>query len=227
MIQPDMKRLVAYSSVSHMGYIVIGMFAMNGAGVTGSILQMINHGLSTGALFLLVGLIYERRHTRMIEDYGGIANVMPRYALLFMIVLLSSIAVPGLNGFIGEFTTLVGVFTYSKYFGVIATLGAIFGAAYMLWMYERVFYGEVRHRENEKLVDLSFEEVVQFVPIIALFIVIGIYPSLFTDRMKTSVEYLVKNRNNYSLAIAGEAKSNMKFASITKNGTSKNREGVR
>jgi NADH-quinone oxidoreductase subunit M len=227
MIQPDMKRLVAYSSVSHMGYIVIGIFALNGAGVTGSILQMINHGLATGALFLLVGLIYEKRHTRLISDFGGIASIMPKFAFLFMIVLLSSIALPGLNGFIGEFMILVGVFSASKYIGVIATLGAIFGAVYMLWMYERVFYGPVTNKENEKLTDVTTSEILPFLPIIALFIIIGVYPSVFTDKMKTSVEYLVKNRSNYSLVIAGKSSNNMDLKEIVKEKLTTKKKGVK
>jgi NADH-quinone oxidoreductase subunit M len=202
MIQPDIKRLVAYSSVSHMGYIVVGMFALTSAGVTGSILQMINHGLATGALFLLVGVIYERRHTRLISEFGGLAHVMPKYATIFMIVTLSSIALPGLNGFVGEFMILLAAFSVSKYFGVFATFGAILGAAYMLWMYERVFYGPVTNKKNEVLEDLTMREILQFVPILILFLVIGLFPSLFTSPMESSVEHLVKNRDNYILTVA-------------------------
>lgn len=202
MVQPDIKKLVAYSSVSHLGFVMLGMMAFNTMGVSGSILQMVNHGLSTGALFLLVGMIYERRHTRMIEDFGGIAKVMPVFAVLFMIVTLSSIGLPGTNGFIGEFLVLLGAFT--KAFSdanlitgpariggiilvVLATSGVIFGAVYMLWMFQRVMFGKVTREENKSLKDLSVREVVVLLPIIAFIFIIGLYPTPFLKKMEASV----------------------------------------
>ena len=146
MAQKDMKKLVAYSSVSHLGFVMLGMFALNPAGLNGGILQMINHGLSTGALFLLVGILYERRHTRMIADFGGLGAVMPRYATVFLIITLSSIGLPALNGFVGEFTILVGAFDRQWWWAFWAVLGIVLGAAYMLWLYQRVFFGPLDPR---------------------------------------------------------------------------------
>ncbi len=149
MVQKDMKKLVAYSSVAHLGFVMLGLFALNNAGIQGGILQSINHGLSTGGLFLLVGIVYERTHTRMIADYGGLSGVMPVYAMLFMIILLASIGLPLLNGFVGEFTILTGVFLADWRWAAWASLGVILGAAYMLWLYQRVFFGEITHEKNK------------------------------------------------------------------------------
>jgi NADH:ubiquinone oxidoreductase subunit 4 (subunit M) len=150
MVQKDVKKLVAYSSVSHLGFVMLGLFTFGVIGATGGLLQMVNHGLSTGALFLLVGVIYERRHTRLIADFGGLARVMPAFAAVFMIVTLSSIGLPGTNGFIGEFLILLGAFGMKTWwpFAVLAATGVILAAAYMLWMYQRVFFGGIRHEEN-------------------------------------------------------------------------------
>jgi NADH-quinone oxidoreductase subunit M len=188
MAQKDMKKLVAYSSVSHMGFVMIGMFALNEAGLRGSILQMLNHGVSTGALFLLVGLIYERRHNRMIAEYGGLAKVMPVYAMFFMIITMSSIGLPTLNGFIGEFTILIGAFHHSWVWALIAASGIVLGAGYMLWMYQRVFFGELSNEKNKGLKDLNLREQWTLIPLIIMAFWIGLYPKPFFDRMAPTVD---------------------------------------
>jgi NADH-quinone oxidoreductase subunit M len=187
MVQPDMKRLIAYSSVSHMGFVMLGMFAFNEQGVQGSLLQMINHGLSTGGLFLIVGLIYDRRHTRQISELGGLSRQMPIYATLFAIVMFSSMGLPGLNGFIGEFLILVGAFQVAWWWGAFAVTGIILGAAYMLWLYQRTMFGEITKEENRKLPDLSPREIATLVPIIAFCFWIGLYPAPFLRAMQASV----------------------------------------
>jgi NADH-quinone oxidoreductase subunit M len=188
MAQKDMKKLVAYSSVSHMGFIMIGMFALNNVGLRGSILQMLNHGVSTGALFLLVGIVYERRHNRMIAEYGGIAKVMPLYATFFMIITMSSIGLPTLNGFIGEFTILIGVFHHSWIWALIAASGIVLGAAYMLWMYQRVFFGEITNDKNKDLTDLNLREQWTLIPLIILAFWVGLYPKPFFNLMEPTVD---------------------------------------
>jgi NADH-quinone oxidoreductase subunit M len=191
MAQKDMKKLVAYSSVSHLGFVMLGLFALNPTGIKGSVLQMINHGLSTGALFLLVGIIYERRHTRMIAEYGGISKVMPVFATYFMIITMSSIGLPALNGFIGEFTILVGAFSRSWVWATLAALGIVLGAAYMLWMYQRVFFGPLDNPENEGLKDLNWREIVYLAPIVLLCFWIGLYPKPFFRILETPVKDVV------------------------------------
>ncbi len=187
MVQPDMKRLIAYSSVSHMGFVMLGMFALNAQGVQGSLLQMVNHGLSTGALFLIVGLIYDRRHTRLISELGGLSKVMPVYAVLFAIIMLSSMGLPGLNGFIGEFLILLGAFRVSTLWAAVAVTGIILGAAYMLWLYQRTMFGEVENPKNLKLTDLDGREIATLVPIIIMCFWIGLYPTPFLRYMEKSV----------------------------------------
>ncbi|HSF33476.1 MAG TPA: NADH-quinone oxidoreductase subunit M [Candidatus Tectomicrobia bacterium] len=189
MAQPDLKKLVAYSSVSHLGFVMLGIFTMTPEGVQGAILQMINHGLSTGALFLLVGMVYERRHTRMIADYGGLAKQMPVFATLFAITMFSSIGLPGLNGFIGEFLILVGAFKTSYVWAGFAVLGIILGAAYMLWAFQRVMFGELDKPENARISDCNGREVAYMVPIIILMIWIGVYPRPYLRSMEASVTY--------------------------------------
>jgi len=191
MVQPDLKRLVAFSSVSHLGFCMLGIFAFNILGMEGGILQMVNHGLSTGALFLLVGMIYERRHTRMIADFGGLSKVLPLFAAFFGIVTLSSIGLPGLNGFVGEFLILVGSFLSRPLYAILATTGVVLAAVYMLWMFQRVMYGELDKPENKVLKDLSVREIVVIVPIIALIFFIGVFPRPFLRRMDASVQHLV------------------------------------
>jgi NADH-quinone oxidoreductase subunit M len=190
-VQPDLKKLVAYSSVSHLGFVMLGIFALNQQGVVGGVLQMINHGLSTGALFLMVGMIYERRHTRLIRDFGGLWAIMPAFCTLFLIVCLSSLGLPGLNGFVGEFLILVGTFQVSRTAGTLATLGIIFAAVYMLWMYQRVAFGAVTHDENRTLRDLSLREWVVVLPLVLLIVWIGVYPAAFTGKTEATVEALL------------------------------------
>ncbi len=184
LIQKDIKRLVAYSSVSHMGMIMLGLLALNIEGFKGSVYQMLNHGLSTGALFLLVGIIYERTHTRQISDYGGVAKLMPVYSAVFMLIMFSSAGLPGLNGFIGEFLILWGTFEANKLIAVFAATGIIIGAAYLLWLYRRVFNGPVKEGLKEKVFDLNIREILYIVPIIILVIWMGVYPSTFTKMIK-------------------------------------------
>jgi len=192
MAQKDMKKLVAYSSVSHLGFCMLGMFALNPHGLSGSVLQMINHGLSTGGLFLLVGIIYERRHTRMIADYGGLAKVMPIYAMLFMVITMASIGLPTLNGFIGEFTILIGAFTVSTAWAVLAATGIVLSAGYMLWMYQRAFFGEITHEENKTLKDVGLREQWTLIPLIVMCFWIGLYPKPFFRIMEPSVKRIVE-----------------------------------
>ena len=190
--QDDLKRLVAYSSVSHLGFVMLGIFAMNVQAVEGSILQMVNHGLSTGALFLLVGMIHERRHTRMIGEFGGLSRPLPRFALCFLIVTMSSIGLPGLNGFVGEFLILAGAFRVHKGLAALAALGIILAAVYMLWMWQRVMWGESRWPENLGLHDLGRREMTMLVPIILLILWIGLSPNHLLRKMDASVAQLLE-----------------------------------
>jgi NADH-quinone oxidoreductase subunit M len=192
LVQTDIKKLVAYSSVSHLGFVMLGIFAFNSQGLDGAVLQMVNHGLSTGALFLLVGMIYDRRHTRLISDFGGMAKVMPAFAAFFLVVSLSSIGLPGLNGFVGEFLVLLGAFQTMPTFAIIGALGVILAAVYMLWMYQRVMFGEVTHEANTHLTDLTLREVVVLVPIVLVIVWIGLYPKPFVNRMEASTRAIVE-----------------------------------
>jgi NADH-quinone oxidoreductase subunit M len=191
MMQKDLKRLIAFSSVSHLGFVMLGLFTFTMPGVQGGIIQMINHGLSTGALFLIVGVIYERRHTRLISEFGGLSTPMPVYASIFMIVALSSIGLPGLNGFVGEFLILLGAFKANMWYAIIAATGVIFAAAYMLWMFQRVMFGKVENDKNKDLKDLSWREIAIFAPLILFIVWIGVYPSTFLDKTKASTENFV------------------------------------
>jgi len=198
MAQRDWKRLVAYSSVSHMAMVMLGMFALTPVGITGSIVQQLNHGISTGALFLLVGVVYERRHTREISQYGGLSKVMPVYAAVFLIMTMSSIGLPALNGFIGEILILQGVFVVSKWWAAAAATGIVLGAAYMLWLYQRTMFGKIDNPKNEGLADLSLREFATFAPLIVLAVWIGLYPTPFLDRLETSVSRVMARVNaNY------------------------------
>ncbi|MDD4051734.1 MAG: NADH-quinone oxidoreductase subunit M [candidate division Zixibacteria bacterium] len=191
MVQKDIKSLVAFSSVSHMGFVMLGMMTLNQQGLSGSILQMVNHGVSTGALFILVGMIYERRHTRLIADFGGLAKPLPVYAAFFMIVMLSSIGVPGTNGFVGEFLILLGSWSYNQVYAILAATGVIFAACYMLWMYQRVFFGKITNPANEKLVDLNLREKIVLVPLVIMIFWIGFYPKPFLKLMEPAVKTLI------------------------------------
>ena len=190
-VQPDMKKLVAYSSVSHLGFVMLGIFTLTPQGLVGGVIQMVNHGLSTGALFLLVGMIYERRHTRLIADFGGLWSVVPAFSALFMVVVLSSLGLPGLNGFVGEFLVLVGAFQTSPWLAAVATSGIVFAAVYLLWMYQRVIFGEVTHQANRSLRDLSPREWALLVPIVVLIVWIGVYPTAFTGKTEATIEALI------------------------------------
>jgi len=201
---------VAYSSVSHLGFVMLGIFALNDQGVLGGQLQMINHGISTGALFLLVGVVYERRHTRLISDYGGLSKVVPVYTVLFAITMLSSIGLPGLNGFVGEFLILIGAFKKSYVYAAFAVIGIVLGAAYMLWLFQRVFFGNLDNPENEKLTDCNTREVLYLLPLIILMFWIGLYPKPFLGRMEASVKKVVKMVN------AAEAPQKAALGKMTK-----------
>jgi NADH-quinone oxidoreductase subunit M len=192
LMQKDMKKLVAYSSVSHLGFCTLGIFVANQAGIAGSVIQQINHGISTGALFLIVGILYERRHTREISEYGGISNVMPVYATITMIMFLSSMGLPLLNGFIGEFTILQGTFIESKAWAARAVPGVILAAAYLLWLYQRVFFGAVTNPKNEKLQDLTPREILTFAPLVAAALFIGLYPKPMFQILQQPVAQLVQ-----------------------------------
>jgi NADH-quinone oxidoreductase subunit M len=203
-VQPDLKKLVAYSSVSHLGFVMLGIFTLTSQGVVGSILQMVSHGLSTGALFLLVGMIYERRHTRLIADFGGLWAVIPAFSAIFMIAVLSSVGLPGLNGFVGEFLILVGAFQVDRTLAALATTGIIFAAVYLLWMYQRVIFGEVTHPDNRTLTDLSVREWAVIVPVMVFIVWIGVYPSAFTGKIEASVDALITQvQSKASVARAG------------------------
>jgi NADH-quinone oxidoreductase subunit M len=192
MVQDDVKKLVAYSSVAHLGFVMLGIFALNQQGISGGMLQMLNHGVSTGALFLIVGFIYERRHTRLIVDFGGLSKQMPVFAVCFMIVTLSSIGLPGTNGFVGEFLVLLGAFESSlRWYAIIATSGVILSAVYMLWMFQRVMFGELNNPKNQTLQDLNAREIVIMVPLIALIFIMGVYPNPFIEKMAPAIDRLV------------------------------------
>src|SRR5689334_3593044 len=192
LMQKDMKKLVAYSSVSHLGFCTLGIFALSPLGLSGSVLQQINHGISTGALFLIVGVLYERRHTREISEYGGISNVMPLYATITMIMFLSSMGLPLLNGFVGEFTILQGTFVENWRWAAWAIPGVVLAAAYLLWLYQRVFFGPVTNPKNEKLHDLTPRELLTFAPLVIMALWIGLYPKPFFEILETPVNQLVQ-----------------------------------
>ena len=222
LMQKDMKKLVAYSSVSHLGFCTLGIFALNSAGLSGSVLQQINHGISTGALFLIVGILYERRHTREISEYGGISNVMPVYATITMIMFLSSMGLPLLNGFVGEFTILQGTFMENWRWGAWAVPGVVLAAAYLLWLYQRVFFGTVTNPKNEKLHDLTPREVLTFVPLLIMAFWIGLYPKPFFQILEQPVNQIVQDVRNpragagVNAALPPSANTTLAAASVTK-----------
>jgi NADH-quinone oxidoreductase subunit M len=191
MVQPDLKKLVAYSSVSHLGFVVLGIAAMNVQGVEGAVFQMLSHGISTGGLFLIVGMLSDRRHTRLIAEFGGLKKITPRLVAAFFIVTLASIGLPGLNGFVGEFLVLLGAFSWDPRFAACAASGVILSAVYMLWMFQRVNYGTVTYEENASLPDLSGRELAILVPVVALTIVMGVMPNLFLRPMQPAVERML------------------------------------
>jgi NADH-quinone oxidoreductase subunit M len=230
LVQTDVKKLVAYSSVSHLGFVLLGMFALNQQGMQGAVLQMINHGLSTGGLFLLVGMIYERRHTREMSEFGGLWRAIPIFTLCFLIMTLSSIGLPGLNGFIGEFLILLGAFEHpaQRVVTAIGATGVILGACYMLWMFQKVTEGPLDNPENRSLRDLTGREIAVLAPLVALIFVIGVYPNLFLRQFDQSVRGIVARvdaargpavaaieRPNFNTETRrhGEEKGNIKVAS--------------
>jgi len=201
-VQPDIKKLVAYSSVSHLGFVVLGIFTLTPPGLVGGIIQMINHGLSTGALFLVVGMLYERRHTRLISEFGGLWTPVPALSVLFLIVVLSSLGLPGLNGFVGEFLVLLGAFVVNPWLAAIATTGIIFAAVYLLWMYQRVIFGVVTNEANRRLPDLSGREWAILLPILLFIAWIGVYPTTFTGLTEVSVQALIAQVQSKAAASA-------------------------
>ncbi len=212
MVQKDVKKLVAYSSVSHLGFVVLGLFAFNTMSVQGALIQMVNHGLSTGALFLIVGMIYDRTHTRLIKDYGGISKVVPVFAVMFMISTLASIGLPGLNGFIGEFLILNGAFNSTvipqNVFAVIAASGVILAAVYMLWMFQRVMFGPITNESNKNLVDLNAREIGILVPLVILMFWIGIRPVDFLQYSEQQVSEVIETSKEKSVAVRQAANPN-------------------
>ncbi len=205
MVQPDFKKLVAYSSVSHLGFVMLGIFALTLQSVQGALMVMINHGISTGALFLLVGIIYERRHSRLIDAYGGIARVVPMFAAVLTFVSLSSIGLPGTNGFVGEFLVLLGTFRTYPVLAVISTIGVIFAAVYLLWALQRILYNPLDKPENTHLADLNRRELAMLVPLIAAIIWLGVYPAPVLRRMESSAQLLVDRVQGASAPRLSEA----------------------
>jgi NADH-quinone oxidoreductase subunit M len=199
LMQKDMKKLIAYSSVSHMGFVMLGIFTFSPMAVKGAVLQMINHGISTGALFLIVGVLYERRHTRLIADFGGLSSRMPLYAAIFLVMALSSIGLPGLNGFIGEFMILMGTWNVHWVWAAVAATGIVLGAGYMLWLYQRVMFGRLENSANETLKDLTVREFAIFVPLVVLAFWIGVYPKPFLEIIDKPVERIIRIVNPASV----------------------------
>lgn len=191
MVQDDVKKLVAYSSVSHLGFVMLGLFAFNIEGIQGSVYQMLNHGFSTGALFMLIGVIYERRHTRMIADFGGLTRIVPLFAFTFMVVTFSSVGLPGLNGFVGEFLILLGAYQTAPMATAFAATGVILGAVYMLWMFRRVMFGPLSNPDNHHMTDLNGREIAVMVPFLVMIVLMGVYPKPFLDRMEPTIKAFV------------------------------------
>ncbi len=208
LVQEDMKKLIAYSSVAHMGYVTMGIFAANQQGIDGAIFQMISHGFISGALFLCVGVIYDRMHTRDIDAYGGLAVRMPAYALIFMFFTMANVGLPGTSGFVGEFLTLMGIFQVNTWVAAVATSGVILSAAYSLWLYRRVVFGDLIKESLKAITDMTAREKAIFAPLVAMTLLLGVYPSLVTDIIGPSVEALI---HNYDLALA-DAPSAVKAA---------------
>lgn len=202
LMQHDMKKLIAYSSVAHMGIVTIGIFTPNALGISGSIIQMLSHGVVSGALFMIVGVVYDRIHSREIDRYGGLAERMPGYALIFMLFMLASVGLPGTSGFVGELMIIVGVFQVSTWTATFAATGLILGAAYMLWLYRRTIFGALDKTELKNIAAMRPNEIIAFAPLVILTIVMGVYPSLFLDPMQASVDNLV-------LQITGEAATSL------------------
>ena len=217
MVQPNMKKLIAYSSVSHMGVVMLGVFALNQTAMTGGLYQMLNHGISTGALFLLAGMVYDRTHTLEIKDYSGLAKLMPVYAVFFLVATLSSIAVPLTNGFVGEFLTLLGSYQVSPLLTIIATTGVIFGAVYMLWLVQRIFFGPAKEVGAMPLPDLNWKEVVGLIPMVILIFVMGVYPKPFLEKLERPAEtVLLKLDDEREIVGANHSPSSLREMVIQK-----------
>src|SRR5690606_13770570 len=204
LMQEDMKKLIAYSSVAHMGYVTMGIVAFNTQGIQGGIFQMLSHGLVSGALFLCVGVVYDRLHTREIAAYGGLVNNMPKCALVFMVFTMAKVGLPGTSGFVGELLTLIGIFQVNTWVALFATTGVILSAAYALWLYRRVIFGELEKESLRELLDLSPREKAVIYPLVALVILFGVYPAPIFDATATSVEALVIHVNG-AIDLANEA----------------------
>jgi NADH-quinone oxidoreductase subunit M len=205
-VQTDIKRLIAYSSVSHMGFITLGLFAFHPTAMSGSLLQMVNHGLSTGMLFMLVGLLYQRRHTRLMSEFGGIAKVMPTYAAFFLIALLASVGLPGLNGFVGEFLILAGTFQVHWYWAAFAAFGVVLAAVYLLWLWRNVFHGPITKPENQNLPDLNGREKwLVLAPVVIAMFAIGIYPRWLLKPMEPSVIAVAQKVKTAQVAYLGQS----------------------
>jgi NADH-quinone oxidoreductase subunit M len=207
-MQKDLKRLIAYSSVAHLGFVVLGLFVGTVQGMSGGILQMVSHGVSTGALFMLVGALYDRRHTREISDFGGLAKSIPIFSGIFLVVALSSLGLPGLNGFVGEFLVLLGTFLHYRWWVVPAAFGIVLAAVYLLWAYQRVFQGEVTIEANRKLVDLVPREIAMLAPALALIVVIGVYPKPFLSRIEPAANKVVQQLDHGSVLPASRPAAN-------------------
>jgi NADH-quinone oxidoreductase subunit M len=203
MVQPDMKKLVAYSSVSHLGFVVLGLCAMNIQGVQGSVYQMLNHGVSTGGLFMIVGMLSDRRHTRLISEFGGLKAVMPRLVAAFLIITLASIALPMTNGFIGEFLILIGAWKWNTTMAAFAATGVILSAVYMLWMFQRVNYGPVTNEKNRTLPDLTPREWALMVPTVAMCIFMGVFPNVFLRPMEPALNKVIDRVHSRESAVVG------------------------
>jgi len=192
-MQEDMKKLIAYSSVAHMGFVTIGIFSITKQGLEGSIIQMISHGFISAALFLCVGVVYDRYHSRMISSYGGLVNIMPKYALVFMIFCLAALGLPGTSGFVGEFLILIGAFQINALVAILASLGIILAAAYMLWLYRRVVFGKITNSEIKEMKDLNATEIYIFASLVFLTLFFGIYPEPILNTVDTSINNLIGN----------------------------------
>src|SRR5205807_10330793 len=202
LVQPNLKKLIAYSSVSHLGFVMLGIFTFTQMGTDGAVYQMLNHGISTGALFMLAGMIYERKHTYELSAYGGLATPMPVYATFFMIAVLSSVGLPLLNGFVGEFLVLSGTaqsgLPLSNWYTVLGTTGVIWGAAYLLWMYQKVFYGPIKHQENNRLLDIGGREQISLWPLVAMALIMGVASPLWMNSINPAVAQIVKPAQPHS-----------------------------
>ncbi len=205
MVQPDLKKLVAYSSVAHLGFVVLGIFAFNMSGIEGAIYQMCNHGVSTGALFILVGMLYDRRHTRLISEFGGLGTALPVFSTFFMIVTLSSLGLPIMNGFVGEFLIILGAFRKRAVFGALAAVGVVLAAVYLLWMFQRVFLGEVTNTKNRNLPDCSWREKIILGVLTLVILAMGVYPQPFLRRMDSSAVWVIQHVEQTTLQLALEA----------------------